>query len=163
MLRIITSVTLASGGVAAAASLTMGVAAADPDATTVSVPDPFGVTFVGAPVITYQTGDASENIAYGHQTLNFDSATFAPSVEQFFANNVTVNGQPLNVSTNPLTDPGLQTDIIDKLQSNGHAEQQILLPSIPGTNIESGVIGIHSLGAGYAYEYIDWSDPVPPV
>ena len=159
MLRIVTSVTLASGGVAAAASLTMGVAAADPDATTISVPDPFGVTFVGAPDITYQTGDASENIAYGHQTLNFDSATFAPSVEQFFANNVTVDGQPLNLITNPLTDPGLQTDIIDKLQSNGHAEQQILLPSIPGTNIESGVIGIHSLGAGYAYEYIDLVGP----
>lgn len=159
MLRIVTSVTLASGGVAAAASFAIGVATADPDATTISVPDPFGVTFVGAPDITYQTGDASENIAYGHQTLNFDSATFGPSVEQFFADNVTVDGQPLNLSTNPLTDNGVQTDIIDKLQSNGHAEQQILLPSIPGTNIESGVIGIHSLGDGYAYEYIDLVGP----
>jgi hypothetical protein len=159
MLRIITSVTLASGGVAAAASLAMGVAAANPDATTVSVPDPFGVTFVGPADITYQTGDASEDIAYGHQTLNFDSATFAPSVEQFFANNVTVDGQPLNLSTNPLTDSGLQTDIIDKLQSDGEAQQQILLPSIAGTNIESGVIGIHDFGNGYGYEYIDLVGP----
>src|ERR1700727_1042062 len=108
MNRIITSVTLASRGVAAA--MAMGVAAADPDATTVSVLDPFGVTFVGPADITYQTGDASEDVAYGHQTLNFDSATFAPSVEQFFANNVTVNGQPLNVNTNPLADCGLQAD-----------------------------------------------------
>jgi hypothetical protein len=56
MLRIITSVTLASGGVAAAASFAMGVATADPDATTIAVPEPFGVTFLNAPDITYQTG-----------------------------------------------------------------------------------------------------------
>jgi hypothetical protein len=35
LIRIVTSVTLASGGLAAAASLAMGVAAADPDATTI--------------------------------------------------------------------------------------------------------------------------------
>jgi hypothetical protein len=52
MLRIITSVTLASGGLAAA-SVAMGVAAADPDATTISVPDPFGVSFVTAPDFSY--------------------------------------------------------------------------------------------------------------
>ena len=75
MLRIITSVTLASGGVAAA-SFAMGVATADPDAITISVPDPFGVTFPDAPDITYQIGDASENIAYGNQTIDFDSSNF---------------------------------------------------------------------------------------
>jgi hypothetical protein len=157
MNRIITSVTLASGAVAAAA-MAMGVAAADPDATTVSVPDPFGVTFVGPADITYQTANASEGIAYGHETLNFDSANFAPSVEQFFANNVTVDGQPLNVSTNPLTDSGLQADIIDKV-FNGNQEQQILLPSIAGTNIEDGVIDIHNFGNGFGYEYIDLVGP----
>lgn len=60
-------------GVAAAASFAMGVATADPDATTVSVPDPFGVTFVNAPDITYQSGDATEGMAYGQQTIDFDS------------------------------------------------------------------------------------------
>jgi hypothetical protein len=158
MNHIITSVTLASGGVAAAAAMAMGVAAADPDAITVSVPDPFGVTFVGPADITYQTGNASQDIAYGHQTLNFDSATFAPSVEQFFANNVTVDGQPLNVSTNPIADSGLQADIIDKL-FNGNQEQQILLPSIAGTNIEDGVIDIHNYGNGYEYAIIDLVGP----
>ena len=159
MIRIVTSVTLASGGLAAAASMAMGVATADPDATTVSVTDPFGVTFVGAPDITYQTGDASQGIAYGQQTIDFDSSAFSPSVDQFFTTNVTVDGQPLNLSTNPLTDNGLQADVIDKLLSNGHAEQQILLPSIAGTNIQSGVIDIHNYGDGYGYEYIDLVGP----
>lgn len=76
MIRIVTSVTLASGGLAAAASVAMGVATADPDATTISVPDPFGVTLEGNPDITYQTGDTSEDIAYGHQMINFDSSNF---------------------------------------------------------------------------------------
>jgi hypothetical protein len=161
MNRIITSVTLASGGVAAAASLAMGVAAADPDATTVSVLDPFGVTFVGSPDITYQTSDALEGIAYGHQTANFDSSSFAPYADQFFASNVTVDGQPLNLTTNPLADSGVQTDIIDKLELGGLQEQQILLPSIAGTNIERGVIDIHDWGNGYGYEIIDLVGPGP--
>jgi hypothetical protein len=160
MIRIITSVTLASGGLAAAAYAAMGVAAADPDATTISVPDPFGVTFTGTPDFTYQTGDASEDIAYGQQLINLDSSNFGSSVDQFFTNsNVLVNGQPLNLTTNPLSDPNVHVDIIDKLQSNGQSEQQILLPAIQGTNIESGVIGIHNLGDGYAYEYIDLVGP----
>lgn len=159
MPRIVTSVTFASGGVALAASLAMGIAAADPDATTISVPDPFGVTFVGTPDITYAIGDATDDIAYGQQTIDLDSANFSPSVEQFFLNNVTVNGQPLNLTTNPLADSDVQTTIIDKLESDGAAQQQILLPSIPGTNIESGIIGIHNLGDGYAYEYIDLVGP----
>jgi hypothetical protein len=137
----------------------MGVATADPDATSISVPDPFGVTFSGTPDITYETGDASEDIAYGNQTIDFDSSNFGQSVDQFFTSNVTVGGQPLNLSTNPLIANDLSTDIIDKLQSNGQAEQQILLPSIAGTNIDSGVIGIHNLGDGYAYEYIDLVGP----
>ena len=109
MPRIVTSVTFASGGVALAASLAMGIAAADPDATTISVPDPFGVTFVGTPDITYTIGDATDDIAYGQQTIDLDSANFSPSVEQFFLNNVTVNGQPLNLTTNPLADSDVQT------------------------------------------------------
>ena len=47
MKRVITSVIL--GGAAAATSLSAGIAAADPDATTITVPDPFGVTFSGEP------------------------------------------------------------------------------------------------------------------
>jgi hypothetical protein len=159
MIRMITSVTFVSGGVAAAASLATGVAAATPDASTVSVPDPFGVTLMGDPNFTYQTSDAVEGIAYGHQTLNFDSATFAPSVEQFFTNNVTVDGQPLNLSTNPLTDPGVQANIIDKVEFNGNQEQQILLPSIDDTNIDRGVIDIHNFGNGYEYAIIDLVGP----
>jgi hypothetical protein len=159
MNRIITCITLASGGVAAAASTALGVASADLDATTISVPDPFGVTFVGAPDFTYQTGDANFDAAYGHQTLNFDSATLAPYVQQFFADNVTVNGQPLNLSTNPFTDSGVQSTIIDKLESNGFAEQQILLPSVPGTNIDSGFIDIHYNPDGFGYEIIDLVGP----
>jgi hypothetical protein len=159
MIRIVTSVTLASGGLAAAASFAIGVAAADPDATSISVPDPFGVSFVGAPDITYQTADASEGIAYGQQTIDFHSAAFGQSVDQFFTSNVLVNGQPLNLTTNPLAADGLSVDIIDKLQSSGAAQQQILLPHIAGTNIDSGVIGIHNFGDGYAYEYIDLVGP----
>ena len=37
------------------------------DATAASVPDPFGVTFVGDPDITYQTGDVFGNAIYGSQ------------------------------------------------------------------------------------------------
>jgi hypothetical protein len=81
MIRIVTSITLASGGPAAAYAA-MGVAAADPDATTISVPDPFGVSFVGNPDLTYQTGDASENIAYGYQTIDFDSSNFSSVFHQ---------------------------------------------------------------------------------
>jgi hypothetical protein len=159
MHRIITSVTLASGGVVAAASMAVGVAAADLDATTISVPDPFGVTLLGTPAFSYQTGDSSFDVAYGHQTLDLDSANLDPYVQQFFADNVTVDGQPLNLSTNPLVDNGVPVTIIDKLESNGFAEQQILLPSIAGTNIESGVIDIHNNGDGYGYEIIDLVGP----
>jgi hypothetical protein len=158
MRRIIKSVSLASGGVAAAASMAMGVASADLDATTVSVPDPFGITFLGAPDFTYQTGDASFDAAYGHQTLDFDSATLAPYVQQFFADNVTVHGQPVSVA-NPFTDSDVHSTIIDKLESNGFAEQQILLPSVPGTNIDSGFIDIHYNPDGYGYEIIDLVGP----
>jgi hypothetical protein len=160
MIRIVTSITLASGGLAAAASFAMGVAAADPDASTVSVPDPFGVTFVGPTDFSYQTSDATEGVAYGQQTLNFDSSSFAPSVDQFFINNVTVDGQPLNLSTNPLTDNGLQGIVIDKVMSTGD-EQQVLLPAIAGTNIQSAVIDIHDWGNGYGYEIIDLVGPGP--
>lgn len=159
MIRVITTVTLASGGIAAAASLAIGVAAAEPDATTISVPDPFGVTFFGTPDILYQTGNASEDIAYGHQLLDLNSDSFGQPVEQFFLNNVTVNGEPLNLTTNPLSANDVPADIIDKLESNGHAEQQILFGPIANTNIESGVIGIHYLGDGYGYEYIDLVGP----
>ena len=157
MRRIITSITLASGGIVAAATA-LGVAAADPDATTISVPDPFGVTFVGAPDFSYQTGDASEGIAYGQQTIDLDSANFGPYVDQFFTDNVTVDGQPLNLSTNPLIASDVQADIIDKLQTNGVEQQQIVLPSIPGTNIESGVIDVHEWN-GYGYAIIDLVGP----
>ena len=119
MIRIVTSITLASGGSRRRRSVGMGVAAADPDATTISVPDPFGVSFVGNPDLTYQTGDASENIAYGYQTIDFDSSNFS----SVFTSNVTVDGQPLNLSTNPLIANDLQADMIDKLQSNGEAQQ----------------------------------------
>jgi hypothetical protein len=165
MIRIVTSITVASGGLAAAAYAAMGVAAADPDATTVSLTDPFGVTVDSGPDFTYQTGNATESIAYGNETINFDSANFAPSVEQFFTSNVTVDGQPLNLTTNPLIDntvPAGNTvvaDIIDKVKPDGETEQQILLPAIQGTNIESGVIDLHNWGDGYGYDYIDLVGP----
>jgi hypothetical protein len=150
MLRIITSVTLA-GGLAAAAYAAMGVAAADPDATTITVSDPFGFTLEGSPDITYETSDATESIAYGHQTIDFDSANISSSVEQFFTNN--------DINTTALTGDNLPVDIIDKLQTGGESQQQILLPAIPGTNIDSGVIGIHDFGDGYGYAYIDLVGP----
>lgn len=154
MNRIITSVTLASGGLAAAASVAMGVAAADPDATTITVSDPFGFTLEGSPDITYETSDATESIAYGHQTIDFDSANISSSVEQFFTNN--------DINTTALTGDNLPVDIIDKLQTGGESQQQILLPEIPGTNIDSGVIGIHDFGDGYGYAYIDLVGPGSP-
>lgn len=84
----------------------MGVATADPDATTVSLTDPFGVTVNDGPYFTYQTGNATEGIAYGHETIIFDSANFAPSVEQFFTS---------NLGSNPIADSGISADIIDKV------------------------------------------------
>lgn len=141
--------------------MAIGVAAADPDAASVVVPDPFGVTFVGAPDFTYQTSDPTESIAYGHQLLDFDSANFGSSVDQFLTNSgVLVDGQPLS-STNEFTSQ-VTADVIDKLQSDGESQQQILLPAIPNTNIESGVIGIHDFGGGYGYEYIDLVGPGSP-
>lgn len=156
MKRMITFAVL--GGAAAATSLSAGIAAANPDATTITVPDPFGVSFVGDPTFTYQASDLSEGIAYGHEALDFDSANLSPSIEQFFLNNVTVNGQPLS-SLNDLAASNVQADIVDKLQIGGRSQQQILLPAIEGTNIKSGVIGIHDLGNGYEYAYIDLVGP----
>jgi len=148
MNRTITSVTLA-GGLAAAAYAAMGVAAADPDATTVSLTDPFGVTVTDAPDFTYTDSNATESIAYGQETINFDSANFAPSVEQFFTSNLGSN--PINAD--------VTADIIDKVQPDGETEQQILLPAINGTDIQSGVIDLHNWGDGYGYDYIDLVGP----
>lgn len=159
MKRVTTSVTLASGGLAAAASVAMGIAAANPDATSVDLSNPFGITYDGDPTFTYQTGNASQDIAYGHQTVGFDSSNFAPYVHDFFTSNVTVDGQPIDLSNIPSTFDGLQANIIDKATSYGYEEQQILLPSIPGTNIESGVIDLHNFGNGYGYDYIDLVGP----
>jgi hypothetical protein len=158
MIRIVTSITLASGGLAAAAYAAMGVATADPDATTITVPDPFGFTLEGSPNITYETSDASESIAYGNQTIDFDSANISSSVEQFFTNN-DINTTALTDAVDSAGSNGLPVDIIDKLQTGGESQQQILLPEIPGTNIDSGVIGIHDFGDGYGYAYIDLVGP----
>ncbi|WP_428339330.1 hypothetical protein [Mycobacterium sp.] len=156
MKRILTFLVL--GGAATATSLSAAVAAADPDATTVAVPDPFGVTFPSSPVFTYQASDAAEGIAYGHQSIDFDSANLSQPVEQFFLNNVTVNGAPIT-SMNELAASNVQTDVIDKLQDGLGSQQQILLPHIADTNIQSGVIGIHDFGGGYGYAYIDLVGP----
>ena len=103
------------------------------------------------------------NTAYGSQTIDFDSSDLAPFVDNFFTNNVTVNGQPFNLSTNPIADSDVQANVIDKVQYNGlfdgMSEQQILLPDIAGTNIEHGVIDIENLGNGYSYDYIDLVGP----
>jgi hypothetical protein len=149
MIRIITSASLASGGLAAAAFAAMGVAAADPDASGVSLNDPFGVTVTDTPEFTYTDSTATESIAYGNETINFDSANFAPSVEQFFTS---------NLGSTPI-DANLAADIIDKVKPDGETEQQILLPAINGTDIQSGVIDLHNWGDGYGYDYIDLVGP----
>lgn len=160
MKRITTSVTLASGGLAAAASVAMGVAAANPDATTVSVPNPFGVTYNGEPTFTYQTGNAYQDIAYGHQTINLDSSQFQQAIDQFFTSSgVTVDGEPFGSAGTSITANDLPATIIDKAMSYGYQEQQILLPSVPGTNIDSGVIDLHNFGGGFGYLYIDLVGP----
>jgi hypothetical protein len=62
-----------------------------------------------------------------------------------------------------LPDLDVQANVIDKVDFNGlfngFAEQQILLPSIAGTNIQDGVIDIQNLGNGYSYDYIDLVGP----
>ena len=123
--------------------------------------DPFGVTLVGDPDVTYQTGDVLANTAYGSQTIEFNSGDLAPFVQQFFTSNVTVDGQPLDLSSNPLTDAALQAHVIDNVQFDapGISEQQILLPSIAGTNIEHGVIDIDNFGHGFSYDYVDLVGP----
>ena len=62
------------------------------------------------------------------------------------------------MSTN-VVNTAVQADIVDKLQGGLGTQQQILLPAIEGTNIESGVIGIHDFGGGYGYAYIDLVGP----
>lgn len=151
MKRILTSVVL--GGAAAATSLSAGIAAADPDATTLSVPDPFGLSLQGSPDFSYTAHTASQAIAYGQQTIDFHSGQLSAPVEQFFFQNVTYNDAPLS-STNELN-ATLSADIINKLQDGLGTQQQILLGPIEGTNIDSGVIGIHDFGDGYGYAYID--------
>jgi hypothetical protein len=153
--RIITCVIL--GGAAAATSLSAGIASADPDAATITVPDPFGFSFSGAPDFSYTASNATEAIAYGAQTIDFDSGKLSAPVEQFFFQNVTYNDEPLS-STNVLN-AAVQADIINKLQDGVGTQQQILLPAIEGTNIQSGVIGIHDFGSGYGYAYIDLVGP----
>jgi hypothetical protein len=155
MRRILSSVVL--GGAAAATSLSAGIAAADPDATTIVVPDPFGFSLSGTPDFSYTASNASQAIAYGGDTIDFDSAKLSAPVEQFFFNNVTYNDEPLS-STNVLN-AAVQADIINKLQDGLGTQQQILLGPIEGTNIESGVIGIHDFGDGYGYAYIDLVGP----
>jgi hypothetical protein len=151
MIRIITSVTLASGGLAAAAYAAMGVAAADPDATTVSITDPFGVTVAPntSPDFITTLSSGTESYAYGNETINFDTSNLSPAVEQFFTSNV---GSPINA-------PDVTADIVDKVLPGGETEQQILLPAITGTDIQSGVIDLHNWGGGYGYDYIDLVGP----
>jgi hypothetical protein len=148
MIRIITSVTLASGGLAAAAYAAMGVAAADPDAAGVSITDPFGVTVTDAPDFTQTLSSATESYAYGTETINFDTSNLSSAVEQFFTSNV---GSPINAD--------VTADIVDKVLPGGETEQQILLPAISGTDIQSGVIDLHNWGDGYGYDYIDLVGP----
>jgi hypothetical protein len=149
MIRIVTSITLASGGLAAAAYAAMGVAAADPDATTVSLTDPFGVT-VTDPDFTQTLSSATESYAYGNETVNFDTSNLSSAVEQFFTSNV--GSSPINVDN-------VSADIVDKVLPGGETEQQILLPAISGTDIQSGVIDLHNWGGGYGYDYIDLVGP----
>ena len=148
MNRIITSVTLASGGLAAAAYAAMGVAAADPDATTVSITDPFGVTVTDPLGFTQTLSSATESYAYGSETIDFDTSNLPSAVEQFFTSNV---GSPINAD--------VTADIVDKVLPGGETEQQILLPAINGTDIQSGVIDLHNWGGGYGYDYIDLVGP----
>jgi hypothetical protein len=149
MIRIVTSVTLASGGLAAAAYAAMGVAAADPDATTVSITDPFGVTVDSGPVFTQTLSSATESYAYGNETIDFDTSNLSSAVEQFFTSNV--GSSPINAD--------VTADIVDKVLPGGETEQQILLPAINGTDIQSGVIDLHNWGGGYGYDYIDLVGP----
>jgi hypothetical protein len=150
MIRIITSVTLASGGLAAAAYAAMGVAAADPDAAGVSITDPFGVTVTGTPDFTQTLSSATESYAYdSSQPIDFDTSNLSSAVEQFFTSN----------DIAPINDPNITADIVDKVLPGGETEQQILLPAIPNTDIQSGVIDLHNWGDGYGYDYIDLVGP----
>jgi hypothetical protein len=114
------------------------------------VSDPFGA-LQGNPDIIYQTGGVFGNTAYGSQTFDFKPEDFPSYVQQFFTNN--------DVSTTALADADPQANIIDKVDFSGlfnnFADQQILLPSIAGTDIDHGVIDIENLGNGFSYDYID--------
>ena len=150
MIRIFTSVTAASGGLAAAACAAMGVASADPDAETVSITDPFGVTVVPDTTVFTQTlSSATESYAYGTESINFDTSNLSSAVEQFFTS---------NVGSSTINTPAT-ADIVDKVLPGGETEQQILLPAINGTDIQSGVIDLHNWGGGYGYDYIDLVGP----
>jgi hypothetical protein len=156
MKRLITSVVL--GGAAAATSLSAGIAAADPDATTLAVPDPFGFTIPATPDFSYTADTASQAIAYAKdQTIDFNAGALSSPVEQFFSQYVTTTGdQPLPADfTKTISD----ADIINKVQDGLGTQQQIVFGPIQGTNIDSGVIGIHDFGDGYGYAYIDLVGP----
>ncbi len=137
--------------------MSAGTAAADVGAETVTVNDPFGVSFTD-PDFGYTAGNALQSIAYASdQTIDFNSGSLSQPVEQFFLNNVTVDGQALS-STNVL-DTSVSADIINKLQDGLGSQQQIVFGPIADTNIQSGVIGIHDFGDGYGYAYIDLVGP----
>jgi len=154
MKRIITSVVL--GGAAAATSLSAGIAGADPDATTLAVPDPFGFSLQGTLDPTYTADTASQSIAYGPQAIDFNAGTLSSPVEQFFSQYVTTTGgQPLPDNFTA----SLDADVVNKIQDGLGTQQQIILGPIEGTNIDSGVIGIHDFGDGYGYAYIDLVGP----
>jgi hypothetical protein len=154
MKRLITSVVL--GGAAAATSLSAGIAAADPDATTLAVPDPFGFSLQGTLDPTYTADTASQSIAYGPQAIDFNAGTLSSPVEQFFSQYVTTTGgQPLPDNFTA----SLDADVVNKIQDGLGTQQQIILGPIEGTNIDSGVIGIHDFGDGYGYAYIDLVGP----
>ena len=154
MKRLISSVVL--GGAAAATYLSVGVAAADPSAVDVMVPQPFGFSLDGVLDPSYVASNASQAIAYGSGTIDFDAGDINPAVQQFFFDNVELaNGNPL--PSNFAFD-NIPVDIINKLDGLG-TQQQILFGEIPGTNIDSGVIGIHDYGSGYGYAYIDMVGP----
>jgi hypothetical protein len=154
MKRMLMSVVL--GGAAAATSLSAGIAAADPDATTLAVPDPFGFSLLGTLDPTYTADTASQSIAYGPQAIDFNAGTLSSPVEQFFSQYVTTtDGQPLPDNFTA----SLDADVVNKIQDGLGTQQQIILGPIEGTNIESGVIGIHDFGDGYGYAYIDLVGP----
>lgn len=115
--------------------------------------NPFGIEVTGTPDFDYQTAGVFGNTAYGTQDIQFNPENLTTFAKDFLQDNG-VNLQNFGTALND----DAQANIINTLSytgiGNGFGSQQLFLPEIDGTNIDSAAITTQVLGGGFSYDSI---------